>query len=183
MAAKYLCPPHPLGTCTLSSGGPISHVLRSNNPAFRVTPANKWTRLAHRPGAREGACRMRFAKTTTKLCACLGPFCSLGSAVTSPPPCWLRARRRGLGVTALPQPPKSQVLQAAIVPAEDLMRKALHHVDCCQQRSIPLYSATHTSVACVRIASHVEADLWRCCSLRRGPAQARKVPYGKVHKA
>ena len=126
---------------------------------------------------------MRFAKTTTKLCACLGPFCSLGSAVTSPPPCCLRARRRDLGVTALPQPPKSQVLQAAIVPAEDLMRKALHHVDCCQQRSIPLNRDKHTRVACVRVASHVEADLWRCCSLRRGPAQARKVRYGKAQSS
>ncbi len=83
----------------------------------------------------------------------------------------LRAR---LVVTALPQPPKSSVLRIhAIVPAqlEDLLRYSVHRIVCCQQGSTPSYPAMHLRVAGVQVALHVEADLWRCCSLRRGPAQ------------
>ena len=53
----------------------------------------------------------------------------------------------------------------------------------CQRRAIPLYPATHTKVARVRVASHVEADLWRCCLLRRGPAQVRKVACSKASRS
>ena len=44
----------------------------------------------------------------------------------TPPPHWLSAH---LGVAALPQPPKSQLIHAAIVPAQDLMgRNALSFI-------------------------------------------------------
>ncbi len=137
-------------------------------------------------------CEMRFAKRATTNLKLVRAYEEDNFA-----PLIMRSHTRysaaesPLSVTALPQPPKSSVLQVhAIVPAQlaDLLPYSVHRIVCCQQGSIPLYPATHSRVAGVQVALHMEAvlwpccSLWHCCSLRRGPAQVRKVPYGKACK-
>ena len=82
-----------------------------------------------------------------------------------------------------PQPARFSAFLNAVVFADDWQRQwdwqrqsAQHHdADRCQRGSIPLYRARYSRGDPVRLASPGEADLQRGCSLRQGPAKARKV--------